>query len=105
MLEVAEVRAGDRVLDLGCGPGANGVLAMDRAGPGRARHVCGQQRPGDGPRRVERQENGLTDFRCLTTATMDGLEPGSFDLILANPPYYANSWIAQMFIEKGRSRS
>ena len=33
MLEVAEVRPGDRVLDLGCGPGANGVLAMDRAGP------------------------------------------------------------------------
>ena len=38
---------------------------------------------------------------CAPRATLDGLEAGLFDVILANPPYYANSWIAQMFIEKG----
>jgi 16S rRNA G1207 methylase RsmC len=33
---------------------------------------------------------------------MEGLEPASFDVILANPPYFANSWIAQMFIERSK---
>jgi 23S rRNA (guanine1835-N2)-methyltransferase len=103
MLEVAEVRPGDRVLDLGCGPGANGVLAMDRAGPtGHVTFVDSNVRA-TALAEFNARENGLTDFRCVTTATMDGLEPGSFDLILANPPYYANSWIAQMFIDRGRT--
>jgi 23S rRNA (guanine1835-N2)-methyltransferase len=102
MLEVADVRPGDSVLDLGCGPGANGVLATDRAGPGS--HVTFV----DGNVRAvaladhNARENGLTNYRCVATATMDGLEPHSFDVILANPPYYANSWIAQMFIERSK---
>ena len=103
MLEIAEVRPGDRVLDLGCGPGANGILAMDRAGPdGHVTFVDSNVRA-TALAELNARANGLTNFRCVTTATMEGLEPGSFDLILANPPYYANSWIAQMFIEKGKA--
>jgi 16S rRNA G1207 methylase RsmC len=102
MLEVAEVRPGDRVLDLGCGPGANGVLAMDRAGPdGHVTFVDSNVRAVVLAEHNARA-NGLANFRSVATATMDGLEPGSFDLILANPPYYANSWIAQMFIERSK---
>ena len=100
MLEVAEVRPGDRVLDLGCGPGANGILAMDRAGPdGHVTFVDSNVRA-IALAELNAKENGLDNYRCLPTATMDGLEPASFDVILANPPYYANSWIAQMFVEK-----
>jgi 16S rRNA (guanine1207-N2)-methyltransferase len=103
MLEVAEVRPGDRILDLGCGPGANGILAMDRAGTdGHVTFVDSNIRA-TALAELNARENGLANFGCVTTATMDGLEPGSFDLILANPPYYANSWIAQMFIEKGKT--
>lgn len=102
LLEVAEVRPGDHVLDLGCGPGANGVIAMDRAGPeGHVTFVDSNVRA-TAIAELNAKENGLTNFRCLPTATMDGLEPASFDLILANPPYYASSWIAQMFIEKSK---
>jgi 16S rRNA G1207 methylase RsmC len=103
MMEVAEIRPGDRVIDLGCGPGANGVLAMDRAGPeGQATFVDSNVRA-TALADLNAKENGLPNFRTVTTAVLDGLDPGSFDVILANPPYYANSWIAQMFIEKGRS--
>ncbi len=102
MLEVAEVRAGDRVLDLGCGPGANGILMMDRAGPnGHATFVDSNVRA-VALAELNAKENGLSGYRCLPTATMGGLESGSFDLILANPPYYASSWIAQMFIEQSK---
>jgi 23S rRNA (guanine1835-N2)-methyltransferase len=102
MLEVAEVRPGDRVLDLGCGPGANGVLALDRAGPdGHVTFVDSNVRA-TALADLNAKQNALANYRCVTTATMDGLEPASFDLILANPPYYANSWIAQMFVEKSK---
>ena len=33
MLEVAEIREGDHILDLGCGNGAVGCLAAAKAGP------------------------------------------------------------------------
>ena len=71
-------------------------------GPGRARrarHVRRQQRARDRPGRIERQGQRPDELPLLPTATMEGLEPASFDVILANPPYYANSGIAQMFVE------
>jgi 16S rRNA (guanine1207-N2)-methyltransferase len=102
LLEVAEVRPGDRILDLGCGPGANGILATDRAGPGGHVTFVDSNVRATALAELNAKENGLADFRCMPTATMDGLEPASFDLILANPPYYASSWIAQMFIEKSK---
>jgi 16S rRNA (guanine1207-N2)-methyltransferase len=102
MLDVAEVRTGDRILDLGCGPGANGILALDRAGPdGHVTFVDSNVRATQ-LAELNAKENGLANFRCQTADTMEGLERASFDLILANPPYYANSWIAQMFIEKSK---
>ena len=32
LLEIAEIQPGNSILDLGCGVGANGILATDRAG-------------------------------------------------------------------------
>ena len=102
MLEIAEVRSGDRVLDLGCGPGANGILAMDRAGPdGHVAFVDSNIRA-MALAEFNAKENGVANHRCVPTPNMEGLDAASFDLILANPPYYANSWIAQMFIEKSK---
>ena len=102
MLDIAEIRPGDHVLDLGCGHGAAGILAMDRAGPeGHLTFVDSNVRA-IALAESNAKVNGIANVRCVTTATFDGLEPATFDVILANPPYYANSWIAQMFIEKGR---
>src|SRR5262249_41445170 len=64
MLEVADVKPGDRILDLGCGPGANGILAMDRAGP--TGHVTFVDSNVRATQLAERnaKENGLASFCC-----------------------------------------
>lgn len=102
LLEAAEIKPGDRLLDLGCGVGSVGILAMDRAGAdGHVTFVDSNVRA-LAVAAENATANGVTNFTCHAATSLDGLEPSTFDLILANPPYYANSWIAQMFIEKSK---
>lgn len=100
LLEAAEIRPNDRVLDLGCGVGSVGILAMDRAGPGGHVTFVDSNVRALALSAENATANGVTDFACHAAVSLDGLPPATFDVILANPPYYANSWIAQMFIEK-----
>ena len=102
MLEVAEIYPGNSVLDLGCGPGANGVLAADRAGADASITFVDSNVRAIALAEQNAAANGLTNARFRATPSMAGLAPASFDVILANPPYYANSWIAQMFIEQSK---
>jgi 16S rRNA (guanine1207-N2)-methyltransferase len=46
--------------------------------------------------------NSLTDFKVLASSTLADLPPESYDLVLANPPYYAQNAIARRFIEQSR---
>jgi 16S rRNA (guanine1207-N2)-methyltransferase len=48
---------------------------------------------------INARANGLTDFRVVADAKLDGLAEQSFDLALANPPYYAQQGIARLFVE------
>ena len=61
----------------------------------------------DNAHRITFFQNGLKQHKLTicrhAKAAMKALKTASFDVILANPPYYANSWIAQMFIEKSKS--
>jgi len=100
LLEVASIQPGDAVLDLGCGVGTNGVLAADRAGLDAVITFVDSNVRSIVLAEENARTNCLTRFSCLATSTMDGLPPGSFDVILANPPYYAASSIAKMFIER-----
>jgi 16S rRNA (guanine1207-N2)-methyltransferase len=102
LIEAAEVRPGDRIVDLGCGTGAVGVLAGLRAGPGgsvtfvdsnlRAAALAGENA----------RANGLGDFRVVATAALEGLPAAGFDLALANPPYYAQQGVARLFVAGAR---
>ncbi len=102
MLEVAEVRPGDHILDMGCGNGAVGCLASAAAGPtGRVTFVDSNVRAialAD----KNAKANGVPNYRLVTTATLGDLEADGFDVVLANPPYYANSEVARMFITSSR---
>jgi 16S rRNA (guanine1207-N2)-methyltransferase len=46
--------------------------------------------------------NGITNARFVTATRLQGLEENAFDVILANPPYYAKSEITKLFIEGAR---
>ncbi len=102
LVECAVVNEGDRILDLGCGCGANGIVAADLAGPG-----CHVTFVDSNVRALALAEhnaraNGLTQFLTVATCRVegDGLGPKGFDVVLANPPYFAFSAIARMFVQR-----
>lgn len=102
MLEVAELQPGQNVLDLGCGCGAVGCLASTRTGPnGRATYIDSNLRA------IQLTElniaaNNVPNATVLASANMEGLAPSSFDVVLANPPYYGDSLVARLFVAQSR---
>jgi 16S rRNA (guanine1207-N2)-methyltransferase len=101
LLEVADVQPGERILDMGCGIGTVGVLAGVRSG-------CPVTFVDSNVRAVTLAEqnakaNGLADAVVIAAASFEGIPPASFDCILANPPYYANSEIARHFVAAGKT--
>src|SRR5947209_3429907 len=46
--------------------------------------------------------NDISTFQALASADMSELPASSFDVVLANPPYYAQNAIDQFFIKKAR---
>ena len=46
--------------------------------------------------------NNVPNPRFLAATRLEGLAPNSFDVIVANPPYYAKSEITRLFVEGAR---
>ena len=102
LVETAELRPGDRVLDLGCGCGVAGVFAAQQCGPeGRVVFVDSNVRAVALAEHNARA-NGVASFGVIASGTAAGLEERSFDVVLANPPYYADHGVARLFVEKAR---
>ena len=113
------VQPGSRILDLGCGSGVVGIaLAMRKPGV----HVHAMD---SNPRALQctlhgAELNGLTVVNQPVKSDVQGdsvpddepsslsiqldatghvSKPGSFDLVVANPPYYSNWAITAIFVE------
>ena len=113
------VQPGSRILDLGCGSGVVGIaLAMRKPGV----HVHAMD---SNPRALQcalhgAELNGLTVVNQPVKSDVQGdsvpddepsslsiqldatghvCKPGSFDLVVANPPYYSNWAITAIFVE------
>jgi 16S rRNA (guanine1207-N2)-methyltransferase len=103
LIETAVINPGDRVVDLGCGCGTNGVFAGVEAGPeGFVAFVDSNVRA-TALAEINAAGNGLTRFQALASSRVEGLPEDSFDVVLANPPYYAGSSIARLFVDRSRA--
>ena len=101
LLAGLRIRPGDRVLDLGSGPGVLGIAAA-RLGAGsvlladssaRAIACCEENVAANaGPATAPIEVRHSADLR-------GELGAGSFDLVLANPPYYSSHRISEIFLQ------
>ncbi|MBT6056108.1 MAG: methyltransferase [Planctomycetaceae bacterium] len=102
LLNAVDLASGARVLEIGCGSGcvSLGLAARDSsievyAIDSSARAVsCLQQ---------SAAENELPNITVLLEAHGVVPDPGCYDLVLANPPYYSDFRIAEMFVEAART--
>ena len=51
---------------------------------------------------INAQSAGLTDFKAVAAIRAEGLADGSFDVVMTNPPYYGQTAIAQMFVQRAK---
>ena len=100
LLRAAVIEAGQQVLELGCGSGVVSLAAAFRAPGVRVLAVDSNARAVECTRRGATL-NGLSNLDVrLSTAesqTSGEIPAAEFDLVLANPPYYSNFRIAEIF--------
>ena len=101
LTETMEVNEGDRIADVGCGVGTNGILAARAAGPGTFVGFVDSNVRAVALAELNARELGVPAFQAYASSTVNGPPVGSFDVVLANPPYYAQHGIARLFIERG----
>lgn len=104
MIEVADIREGDRILDLGCGNGAVGCMMAAKAGPkGGVTFVDSSLRAVE-LARLNAAANNVPNPQYVASTRLQGIDKFQYDVILANPPYYAKSEITRLFVEGARDR-
>jgi 16S rRNA G1207 methylase RsmC len=101
LLNAVDVAPETRVLDIGCGSGcvALGIAARDATV--RVHAFDSSARAVDCTRRAA-EHNGLTNLSVALEAQGRVPDPGHWDLALANPPYYSDFRLADLFVEAAR---
>ncbi len=102
LCEAMEIPEGARVLDLGCGIGTNGILAARKAGPAGFIAFLDSNLRSLELAELNARNVGVPNFQTYASAQLKGPEEASFDVVLANPPYFANMSIAQRFVQRGK---
>jgi len=97
------VRPGERVVDIGCGCGTNGVCAARASGAAGLISFVDSNLRATLLAEHNARSNGLTGFEVVASTQVDGLPENSFDVALANPPYFAQAAIAGLFIVRAQA--
>jgi 16S rRNA G1207 methylase RsmC len=87
-----------RVLDIGCGNGSVGFAAALRAKNVQVRAMDANARAVQSAA-MGAEKNEIANFSTQLEAAGRCAEPGTFDLSLANPPYFSNFRIAEIFVQ------
>jgi len=102
LLEVSQIEPGARILDLGCGIGTNGILAALRRGPDGFTGFLDSNARAAALAELNAAAHDIGPFEVQISPTGGDFPEHSFDVVLANPPYYAQNTIAQRFIEQSK---
>lgn len=102
LVETMLINPGDRVLDVGCGCGTNGIHAALESGPAGEVVFVDSNLRALTLDELNARVNGITNSRCVASSRIE-VEPGDFDVVLANPPYFAHHTIAALFIQRGHA--
>jgi 16S rRNA (guanine1207-N2)-methyltransferase len=101
LLNAVDVAPETRVLDIGCGSGcvAIGIAARD---PQVVVHAIDASARAVECTRLGAERNDLANLTVALEADGQVPDRGSWDLVLANPPYYSDFAIAEKFVEWSR---
>lgn len=102
LIDAMQIEPGTRVLDIGCGAGTVALAAAFR-GEGVRVHAVDSN-----ARAVQCTEqgaklNGLANVTTELNAAGNYIGSGTFDVALANPPYYSGFRIAEHFLTASRA--
>jgi len=101
LMDAMELGPGARVIDIGCGAGTVALAAACRREDVIVHAVDSNARAVECTRRGA-EINGLSNLTVELNAAGGYAEAGSYDLALANPPYYASFRIAEHFLKTGQ---
>ncbi len=97
LIGTMEIHPGQKVLDLGCGAGTVGLAALTRAeGVEVFATDCNPRALQCALRGAEK--NAVTGLTTSLDALGSTIPAEAFDLVLANPPYFSNFRIAELFL-------
>jgi len=102
LCEVMQVEPGDRVVDIGCGVGTNGVFASQMAGENGYIAFVDSNPRAVALAELNARANGVPKFDTFASSSVEGPPEDSFDVAIANPPYFSNSSIAHLFIRRAK---
>ncbi|HND54636.1 MAG TPA: methyltransferase, partial [Pirellulaceae bacterium] len=102
LIEKVVVRPGDRVADIGCGAGVVALALAAREPTCRVTAVDSNARAVECTRR-NAELNEFSNIEVRHDADGCCGEPGTFDLVVGNPPYYSNHQIAAIFVDGARA--
>lgn len=103
LVETMDIREGDRVLDLGCGCGTNGIFAGRRNGSSGFITFVDSNLRALAVTEINARSIGVERFETVASATLTELPDRFFDVVVANPPYFAQHSITRLFIQRGRA--
>lgn len=100
MLSLIDFSENDKVLDLGCGYGAVGILAGKKIGEQNV-VMCDISEIAVSLAKRNAELNGIPNIDIRISNGFENIIENDFTLILSNPPYHTDFSVAKHFIEVG----